>query len=103
MNQDAPIPQDSPALLGYSVGSWEGDTLVVETSNIDAVPGFDDQGTPMHSNIRLTERFTLSTDQQRLDYQISIIDPVTFTGPLELTRYWVWRPELTVHQWNCVD
>jgi|MEHZ01.4.fsa_nt_MEHZ011011141.1_1 hypothetical protein len=93
---------DSWGPLGYSSGAWEANTLVVETANIDAA-AFDDLGTPMDKNIRLTERFTLSDDQQRLDYHIRIVDPVTFTQPVDLSRYFVWRPELQVNEWNCVD
>jgi hypothetical protein len=88
------------SLLGNSTGRWEGDTLVVETVDIDA-PDFDDRGTPQGSMIRLVERFTLNADQDRLDYRILISDPDTFTGPFELTRYWVWRPEIVVQRWDC--
>ncbi len=101
MGQVDQTPADSQGLLGYSSGKWEGNDLVVETSRIDA-PALDDLGTPMHSSIRLVERFSLSDDQERLDYDITIVDPVTFTQPLELSRYWIWRPELKVNEWNCV-
>ena len=88
------------SLLGNSTGRWEGDTLVVETVDIDA-SDFDDRGTPQGSMIRLVERFTLNADQDRLDYRILISDPDTFTRPFELTRYWVWRPEIVVQRWDC--
>jgi hypothetical protein len=95
--------QGSPevsSLLGYSSGRWEGDTLVVETVNIDA-PNFDDRGTPQGQDISLVERFTLSADKERLDYRISVTDAETFTKPFDLTRYWVWRPEIAVQEWDC--
>ena len=42
-------------------------------------------------------------DGERMDYRIMIDDPVTFTEPFELTRYFVWRPDLTVSAYDCVD
>lgn len=100
MNSDV-LPQES-TMLGHSRGRWEGNTLVVETSHINA-PEFDDRGTPMTENITLIERFTLSDDEQRLDYRITFTDPQTFVQPFDLTRYWVWNPQRAVQDWNCQD
>ncbi len=86
VNADANAPPSELSLLGYSTGRWEGSTLVVETTHIDA-PDFDDRGTPQSPNINLVERFTLSADENRLDYRRLISDPETFTHPFELTRY----------------
>ena len=86
--------------MGYSVGSWEGNTLVVETTGIDAA-AFDDQGTPVSEDIRLVERFTLSEDEERLDYRITFYDSEIFTENFDLTRYWVWKPERAVQPWDC--
>ena len=92
--------QNSSTAMGFSRGSWQGDTLVVETTNIDAAY-FDEQGTPIGEDIRLVERFTLSEDEQRLDYRITFFDPETFTEPFDLTSYWVWNPERSVQRWDC--
>jgi hypothetical protein len=73
---------------------------VVETVNIDA-PHLDDRGAPQSKSISLVEQFTLNEDQERLDYRITISDPETFTEPFDLTRYWIWRPEIEVQEWNC--
>ena len=97
---DNSAPDNSYSFFGYSSGKWEGNTLVVETTNINA-PEFDDRGTPQTTNISMVERFTLSEDQQRLDYKISFNDPETFTEPFDLNRYWVWRPEIKVEPWDC--
>ena len=71
-------------VLDYSVGHWDGDTLVVETTNIDW-PYFDDVGTPMSSALRTVERYTLSADAQRLNMEMTVTDPVNFTEPGHLT------------------
>lgn len=91
-----------PSPLGYSTGDWQGDTLVVETSKISS-PIFDDVGTPQSEDVRLVEWFKLSADQKRLDYKLRVVDPATFTQPIELSRHWVWIPERAIQKWNCQD
>lgn len=86
--------------MGYSTGSWDNGTLVVETINIDA-EAFDDVGTPIGKDLHMVERYTLSEDEQRLDYKVTFTDPEIFTEPFDLTRYMVWRPERAVQPWDC--
>ena len=93
-------PSDGYSLLGYSRGRWEGNTLVVDTTNIDA-PRFDDGGVSQSREISLVERFTVSEDESRLDYRVTITDPITFAQPFDLTRFWVWRPEIALASWDC--
>ena len=94
---------DAPAdltVLGYSTGHWEGDTLVVETSQIEA-DRLDSLGTPLSSAIHLLERFTATADWSRLNYAVTVTDPGMFTAPFDLQRYWVWRPEIVVEGYSC--
>ncbi len=72
--------------LGYSVGHWERNTLVVETTRINW-PNFSVR-LPQSEAIEVVERFTLSDDQSRLDYHSIITDPTTFTEPAVRERYW---------------
>ena len=67
------LPQDVRQWQGDSRGHWEGDTLVVETTN------FTDK-TAFSENMRLTERFT-RLDPETLLYQFTVDDPSTFTKP----------------------
>ena len=81
--------QDHPASsLGYSVGSWDGDTLVVETTLINWL-WFDNIGTPQSEDVEITERFRLSQNQSRVDYHITIIDPSTFLDPATIEGHWL--------------
>ena len=93
--QDA---QRSP--MGYSTGRWEGRTLVVTTSQIDW-PYFDDAGTPQSEFVESVERFTLSDDESRLDYDIVITDPETLLEPLELSWHWNWVPGEALQSYGC--
>ena len=85
--------------MGYSVGRWEGNTLIVETSRIDW-PYFDGGGTPQSADVETVERFAVSQDQERLDYRITITDPVTLTEPAVIERYWLALGE-TVEPFEC--
>ena len=102
MTADAIVPTEEFSLAGYATGRWEGDTFVVETTNID-YHRFDDEGTPQSKGIRLVERFAPSTDRGRLDYTLTITDPDTFMEPFDLSKYWVWRPEIEVEPYECDD
>ena len=68
------LPPDTPQWLGDSRGRWEGDTLVVETTNFDPRTNF--QGS--RDTLKLIERYRLR-DANNLDYEFTIDDPKTFT------------------------
>ncbi|HTB66197.1 MAG TPA: hypothetical protein VK727_08215 [Steroidobacteraceae bacterium] len=90
-------PKDTPqSFLGYSVGHWEGDTLVVETSH------FNDK-TPLdfHSShgtkLKVTERFQKQKTSQGytdLVVHITIDDPEHFTRPFTVVRHWPFRSDM---------
>jgi hypothetical protein len=100
MTPDAVVPQSFESVYGFSRGRWEGSVLVVETDNISA-EYFDYEGTPQSAAARYVERFELSDDELRLHYTIAVDDPQTFTEPFELSRYFLWRPELVVNPYEC--
>ena len=62
--------------LGDSVGRWEGDTLVVETTNFSSKTGW--KGST--SGMRVTERFA-RTDAKTIDYRVTVEDPDTWSRP----------------------
>jgi hypothetical protein len=101
MNPNAVAPAEH-TLLGFSRGRVEGTTLVVETDHI-AAGYFDHEGTPMSDDIKVVERFTPNADYTRLDYRLTTTDAVNFERPFDLTRYYVWKPENTVHPYECLD
>ena len=74
--------------LGYSVGHWEGDTLVVDTTRID-YPWFNSGGAPQSEDVRVVERFAVSEDQAQMDFSMKIYDDVTFTEPASTGRLYV--------------
>jgi len=82
-------PADAPASpLGYSTGRWDNGDLVVRTTHV-SWPYFDNIGTPLTEDAVIVERFSLSEDQSRLDFEIAIEDPAVFTRPARIVGYWL--------------
>jgi hypothetical protein len=74
-----PLPKDPhPSFMGYSVGRWEGDTLVVDSIGFNDASWLDYGGHPHSEALRTTERIT-RTSIGRLDIQIQFDDPKVFT------------------------
>jgi len=76
------LPVDpNPTWLGYSVGRWEGDTLVVDSGGFNDRTWLDRAGHPHSEKLRVTERFR-RVDFGHVEYQITFDDPDTLTKPL---------------------
>jgi len=50
---------------------------------------------------QFVERFTLAEDGSRLDYRLTVTDPNTFTEAVELEKYWLYIPGITVEPYEC--
>ena len=74
-----PLPADpQPSWLGYSVGRWEGDTLVIETTGLNGRAWIDTgSGHPQTEAARVIERFT-RRDFGHMDLDITIDDPKAY-------------------------
>jgi hypothetical protein len=62
--------------FGDSIGHWEGDTLVVETTNFHPLHGFRGAW----ENLKVIERLTMR-DAETINYRFTVEDPTTFTAP----------------------
>jgi hypothetical protein len=87
-------PRDElwPTFEGYSIGHWEGDTLVVQTVSIRGGIPIDRTGAALSDEARVTERIR-KTDAKTLQSDITIEDPIAFTQPWKVTRRYVRRAE----------
>ncbi len=78
------LPKDpNPTWMGYSVGHWEGDTLVVDTGGFNDRGWLDIEGHPHTEALHITERFR-RRDFGHMDLEMTIDDPKTFTRPFTL-------------------
>jgi hypothetical protein len=90
-----PLPANVRPLTGDSHGRWEGDTLIVETSNFSDKTSFRGSS----ENLRLTERFT-RTAEDTLLYQFTVNDPTSFTKPWTV-EIPMWRSRELVYEYAC--
>jgi hypothetical protein len=89
----------SPA--GFSTGEWQDGSLVVTTTNLNSrnfkweIPASEKAG--------IVERFTPSELGDRLDYEIVVTDPETFTEPVSISKFWLSIPGQVLDAYNCVS
>ncbi len=75
-----PLPDTIRLWMGDSVGRWDGDTLVVETRNLNGRTWLNEVGDVMSHAATVTERFT-PTETDVVRYEATVTDPVVYTRP----------------------
>jgi len=91
-----------PQWNGLSVGHWERDTLVVESSHFNDKSNLDTIGHPHSDQLRVVQRFT-RTDDRHIAYEITIDDPKFFTRPWKNTRTFTLKPEWEILEYSCEE
>ena len=98
-----PLPKEpEPTWNGYSVGHWDGDTLVVETNGLHDDTWLDRNGSPLTSAARITERYR-RTSYGRLDIEVTIDDPKAYTRPWTVTLRQIFQPDTELLDYHCMD
>lgn len=97
------LPADfQPAWMGYSVGKWEGDTLVIESAGFNDKVWLDGFGTPSSETLHLQERFR-RLDFGHMELQVTIDDPKTFTKPFSFKLNQRLVPDSDVLETVCAE
>ena len=78
-----PQGEPQPWWYGYSVGRWEGDTLIVDTNNLRDDGWLDVRGSPLTDQARITERIRRPA-YGKLEIDITIEDPKAYTKPFSV-------------------
>lgn len=101
MGDNVADPESIPlSKLGYSVGRWEGETLVVDTTRV-SWHYFDRSGAPQTPNVRINERFTVQEDGNQLDWILTVDDPATLVEPFVFNGQFMWKPGDAVNPYEC--
>ena len=97
------LPVDpTPSWQGYSVGRWEGDTLVIDTIGFTDRSWLDARGTPRSTDMRIEERFR-RRDYGHLDLTITMTDPKIFTRPITVKVVEELLPDTDLLEHYCVE
>jgi hypothetical protein len=95
------LPKDpNPTWMGYSVGHWDGDTLVVESSGFVNNNWLDNGGHMGTEAMRLTERFH-RRDYGHIDLQVTIDDPKAYTKPWTVDLEFNATPDSELIEYVC--
>ncbi len=95
------LPKDpNPTWRGYSVGSWEGDMLVVETAGFNDVGWLDQVGHPRSEKLHVTEKFR-RVDFGHIQFQITFEDPEMLTRPLAISLGMTYAADTTLQEGVC--
>jgi hypothetical protein len=89
------VPQNIRLWQGDSVGRWEGDTLVIDTTNFTGESVFQGSSDKLH----LVERLTRAADDT-LIYQFTVEDPTTWAKPWTAEIPWS-KTKGPVYEWAC--
>lgn len=92
-----------PTWFGESVGHWEGDTLVIETRNINGYPKVDTIGHPLSNQARLVQTFK-RVDFGHIEHTFTYDDPKTYTKPWTVYNTWPLEPWGTkIMEYSCEE
>ena len=98
-----PLPRDpNPSFMGYSVGRWEADGLVVESVGFRDGGWLDRMGHPHSDQLHLTERYR-RRDFGHLSIEMTIDDPMTYTKPFTYTQPAVLLPDTDLLELYCTE
>lgn len=102
MNDPGEAPVDS--WMGWSAGTWDGDTLVVEVTAQNDGSWLDRTGTHHSAAMKVTERYTMTTPNH-IQYEATIEDPEVFTEPFTISMpiYRRMEPNLALLEFKCVE
>ena len=99
-----PLPKNDPQpwFFGYSVGRWEGDTLVVETTGFKDGGWLDIDGSPLTEQGRTIERFRRPT-YGTIEIEQTIDDPKAYTRPFTTRVNWRLMPDTEIMEMVCLE
>jgi hypothetical protein len=93
-------PNLRPSYYGHSIGRWEGDTLVVDTTGFNESFWIDRRGMPHTEQLRIVERFTRTSTVQ-IRYEVTLDDPGAYTAPWKTGFNLRWEDGTELFEYVC--
>lgn len=98
-----PLEQEpNPTWMGYSVGRWDGDTLVVDSFGYNDKTWLDTFGHPHTEAMRITERYR-RRDFGHLDIEVTLTDPKVFARPIRIALNAELEPDTELLEAVCLE
>src|SRR5262247_1515545 len=98
-----PLPRDAqPTWMGYSIGHWEGDTLIVETIGQNGKTWLDMRGLPGTESLRVIEGYT-RPNIGRIKIDVTIEHPKAYTKPWNVRLNWRLVPDWELIESICEE
>ena len=96
------VEDETPTYFGFSVGQWEGDTLVIHSIGFNERFWFSNGGLPHTENLQLTERLS-RPDFNTLRYEVTVNDPGAYTKPWSSAWTLQWVANQEIEEYFCDD
>jgi hypothetical protein len=91
-----------PSWFGESVGRWDGDTLIVETVNLNGYTRVDTAGHPMSARARITQTFR-RVNFGTIEHTFTLTDPKAYTSPWTVRDTWALDPGTRLLEYACME
>ena len=101
MDGRAHPPADERFPTGHSIGRWEGDTLVIDTTNFTDHRSPYQIGVPSGPRKHVVERYRLIENGTRMLAEFTLEDPDYLTEPMTHQRELIYSPHEQIYQFNC--
>jgi hypothetical protein len=92
----------SPSFMGYSVGRWEGDELIVESIGFKDTTWLDFGGHPHSESLRMTERYRRA-DLGHIKRQVTLVDTQAFAKPIVVDSDMILNPDTELLEYVCAE
>ena len=101
MNSKEKSPTDT--WMGWSIGRWEGDTLVIDVTDQNDETWFDRAGNYHSEALKVTERYTYG-DRNTINYEATMEDPKVFARPwtMQMVLYRHVEPNFQLLEYDCI-
>ena len=98
-----PLPRDpNPSFMGYSVGRWDGDTLVIDTVGYKERTWLDFAGSPHSEKLRVTERWRRTSFGQ-MEIEETFSDPEYYSRPMHVNVAGTLVPDTDLLEYVCAE
>ena len=98
------VADPDPSFFGDKIGSWEGDTLVIDTVGLKDKPiWIDENGNPQSDAMHVIERWT-RPDADHIHLDLTVDDPKFYTHPFQYSRTWLaGKPGEGLKEYSCSE